>query len=94
MIAIDTNILVYAHCPHLEAHARCRTAIADLVRSGTRFALPWPCLHEFIGVVTNARVLSPPTSVAEALVLMSPPQHALSGLARTRCPARRRVLWR
>jgi toxin-antitoxin system PIN domain toxin len=71
MIAIDTNILVYAHRPHLEAHARCRAAIEDLVRSGTRFALPWPCLHEFISVVTNARVFSPPTSATEAVAFLN-----------------------
>jgi len=71
MIAIDTNILVYAHRPHLEAHARCRAAIEDLVRSGTRFVLPWPCLHEFIGVVTNARVFSPPTPAAEAVAFLN-----------------------
>jgi hypothetical protein len=70
MIAIDTNVLVYAHRPHLDAHARCRDAIEDLVRSGTRFALPWPCLHEFIGAVTNARVFSPPTSVDEAVAFV------------------------
>ena len=71
MIAIDTNILVYAHRPHLDAHARCRAAIEDLVRSGTRFALPWPCLQEFIGVVTNARVFAPPTPVEEAIAFLN-----------------------
>jgi uncharacterized protein len=70
MIAIDTNILVYAHRPHFEAHARCRAAIEGLVHSGARFALPWPCLHEFIGVVTNARVFSPPTPVGEAVAFL------------------------
>lgn len=32
--------------------------------------LPWPCLHEFIGVVTSARVFSPPTPVAEAVAFV------------------------
>jgi toxin-antitoxin system PIN domain toxin len=70
MIAIDTSILVFAHRPHLEAHARCRSAIEDLVRSGARFAVPWPCLHAFIGVVTNARVFAPPTPVDAAVAFV------------------------
>jgi len=70
MIAIDTNILVYAHRPHFEAHAPCRAAIEALVRSGERFALPWPCLHEFIAVVTNGRAFASPTSVDEAVAFV------------------------
>jgi toxin-antitoxin system PIN domain toxin len=70
MIAIDTSILAFAHRPHLEAHARCRSAIKDLVRSGARFAVPWPCLHAFIGVVTNARVFAPPTPVDAAVAFV------------------------
>ncbi len=71
MIAIDTNILVYAHRPHFDAHARCRSAVEELVQSGARFALPWPCLHEFIGVVSNSRVFSPPTAVDEAIAFLN-----------------------
>jgi toxin-antitoxin system PIN domain toxin len=71
MIAIDTNVLVYAHRPDFDAHARCRAAIEDLVRSGARFALPWPCVHEFIGVVTNGRIFAPPTSIDEAAAFLA-----------------------
>jgi predicted nucleic acid-binding protein len=43
----------------------------DLVRSGARFAVPWPCAHEFIAVVTNARVIARPTSVDEAVAFLN-----------------------
>ena len=31
------------------------------------WAIPWPCLHEFIAVVTHPRIYSPPTPLAGAL---------------------------
>jgi hypothetical protein len=71
MIAIDTNILVYAHRPQFAVHGRCRDAVETLVRSGRPLALPWPCLHEFVSVVTNARRFSPPTVVREALAFVA-----------------------
>jgi len=87
MIAVDTNILVYAHRPDMPAHSRCRSAIEHLVRSGSRFALPWPCLHEFIGVVTNPCIFARPTSTDEAIAFLAdfsslPQVHFLSETTR------------
>lgn len=31
------------------------------------WALPWPCLHEFLGVVTHPRIFDPPSLIAEAI---------------------------
>ncbi len=30
-----------------------------MIEGPTPWALPWPCVHEFIGVVTNARIFKP-----------------------------------
>ena len=51
MIAVDTNILVYAHREDSSFHDAADTCIAQLAESGVPFALPWPCLHEFLAIV-------------------------------------------
>ena len=67
MIALDTNILVYAHredSPFHEAAFRC---VAELAEGAAVWAIPWPCLHEFLAVVTHPRIYAPPTPLAQAL---------------------------
>ncbi len=67
MIALDTNVLVYAHredSPHHEAATR---ALTDGVAAAGGVAIPWPCLHEFLAVVTHPRIYDPPTPVVTAL---------------------------
>jgi uncharacterized protein len=66
LIAIDTNILIYAHRPDARWHDAARTRIASLAESQAPWAIPWPCLHEFIAIVTHAKVYAPPTPVGEA----------------------------
>lgn len=61
MIAIDTNILVHAHREDSDWHTVARTRVADLAESGAPWAIPWPCVHEFIAVVTHPRIWRPPT---------------------------------
>ncbi len=66
MIAVDTNLLVYAHRRESPFHDKAQRAIATLAKSGSAWAIPWPCLHEFLGVVTNVRALKPPSTLTEA----------------------------
>ncbi len=66
MIAIDTNILVYAHRRDSAWHAPARARVDELAASGRRWAIPWPCVHEFIGVVTGARAFRDPTPLPVA----------------------------
>lgn len=54
MIALDTNVLVYAARSDSPHHGRARGAIEALAESGRAFAVPWPCAHEFYAVVTRA----------------------------------------
>ncbi|MHB8309155.1 MAG: TA system VapC family ribonuclease toxin [Metallibacterium sp.] len=68
MIAVDTTILVYAHRPdYAQMHALALTAMNALANSRRPWAIPWPCVHEFVGNVTNRRIYKTPTSLAMAL---------------------------
>lgn len=67
MIAVDTNILVYAHRGDSSFHQRSRAAVRELAESPAPWALPWPCIHEFLSIVTHPRIFDPPTPAAEAL---------------------------
>jgi uncharacterized protein len=67
MIAVDTNILVYAHREESAWHdAACRS-IASLAEGRDAWAIPWPCIHEFLAVVTHPRIYAPPTGMIAAL---------------------------
>jgi uncharacterized protein len=66
MIALDTNILVYAHRRDLLQHSLALGAIQRLVAEGRTWAVPWPCVHEFFAVVTNPRIFKTPTSTNTA----------------------------
>lgn len=67
MIAIDTNLLVYAHRPELPAHEVALKLLRSLPVRGGLFGLPWPCAHEFLAVVTNPRIFRDPTPSPVAL---------------------------
>ena len=71
MIAVDTNVLVYAHRRESTFHDRARQRIDELASSGSAWAIPWPCVHEFYAVVTNERVFKPASSIAQASTQLS-----------------------
>lgn len=56
MIAVDTNILVYAHRADSPFHERARSALEALAAGPRPWAIPWPCVHEFFAVVTHPRI--------------------------------------
>ena len=66
MIAVDTNVLVYAHRVDSPWHVPARAAVTALAEASVLWAIPWPCIHEFLGVVTHTRIFSPPTPVERA----------------------------
>jgi uncharacterized protein len=68
VIAVDTNVLVYAHRTEAPHHDRALRAVESL--AGTRWAVPWACVHEFVAVVTNPRIFTTPTPVDEAVATM------------------------
>jgi toxin-antitoxin system PIN domain toxin len=56
MVAVDTNVLVYAHRREVREHRAAIKLVAGLAEGGDRWAIPWPCLYEFISVATNPRI--------------------------------------
>ena len=56
MIAVDTNLLVYAHRRESRAHSPARTIMRRLAEGDDAWAIPWPCCYEFLSVVTNRRI--------------------------------------
>ncbi|HKW85374.1 MAG TPA: TA system VapC family ribonuclease toxin [Burkholderiaceae bacterium] len=66
MIGVDTNLLVYAHRRESTFHDKALEALGTLAASVSAWAIPWPCIHEFYGVVTNARAFKPASTISEA----------------------------
>jgi hypothetical protein len=56
MIALDTNLLVYAHRRESRQHEGARELVRELAEGRESWAIPWPCLYEFFSVVTNRRI--------------------------------------
>jgi toxin-antitoxin system PIN domain toxin len=67
VIALDTNILVYAHREDSPFHDVAARQVAEFAESGAAWAIPWPCIHEFLAIVTHPRIYDPPTPLAAAL---------------------------
>ena len=67
MIAIDTNLLVYAHRPEMPFHERAREVLTAAVAGTEPVSVPWPCAHEFLAVVSNPRIFRDPTPMDVAL---------------------------
>lgn len=67
MIALDTNILIALHRAETPAHGAARAAYEAAGGDLGSWALPWPCVHEFIAVATHPRIFAPPTPLDLAL---------------------------
>jgi uncharacterized protein len=67
MIAVDSNILVYAHRRECELHDKAKYWLEGLIEQLVPWAIPWPCVHEFLANVTNARIYRDPTPMHIAL---------------------------
>jgi uncharacterized protein len=66
MIALDTNILVYAHKEQSPFHKEAKAALQGLCRGTDRWAIAWPCVYEFINIVTHPKIYQPASTLAEA----------------------------
>ena len=67
MIAVDTNLLVYAHRADMPFHTAARSVIESLAAATAPWAIPWPCVHEFTAIVTNPRIFKTPTPIERAM---------------------------
>ncbi|HET8642478.1 MAG TPA: TA system VapC family ribonuclease toxin [Pseudonocardiaceae bacterium] len=78
MIAVDTNILVYAHRDEFAQHKRANEVINGLATGRVPWGIPWPCIGEFVSVVTNPRPFRRPSTVDEAALQLDVWVHAPS----------------
>ncbi len=67
MIAVDTNILVYAHREDSSWYGPAYSSIAEVAEGRAAWAIPWPCIHEFLAIVTHPKIYSPPTPLKLAV---------------------------
>ncbi len=66
MIAVDTNILVYAHRQDYEFHEAAQRALRSLATDDKPWGVVAHCLCEFYANVTSARIYKKPTSADHA----------------------------
>ena len=71
MIALDTNLLVYAHRKDSPWFEPARKALRGLVEGSATWAIPWPCIHEFLAIMTHPKIYRPPTELPRALEQVS-----------------------
>jgi toxin-antitoxin system PIN domain toxin len=67
MIAVDTNILVYAHREDSSFHDAASRVVRQLAEGRAAWGIPWPCIHEFLAIVTHPRLYLPPTPLPAAV---------------------------
>jgi toxin-antitoxin system PIN domain toxin len=67
MIAVDTNILVYAHRGESPFHERSKAALDELAASGRPWGTVWQCVHEFAAIVTHPKIFRPPSTMEECV---------------------------
>jgi toxin-antitoxin system PIN domain toxin len=66
LIAVDTNLLVYAHRRDSPFHGPATQCLRSLAEGSSSWAIPWPCIHEFLAIVTHERIYSPPSRSSNA----------------------------
>ncbi|MGH9412229.1 MAG: type II toxin-antitoxin system VapC family toxin [Terriglobales bacterium] len=71
MIALDTNLLVYAHRAETPEHERALTALHEARGAGIGWGIPLPVTAEFWSVVTGARAGARPATPAQAAIYLA-----------------------
>lgn len=66
MIALDANVLLYAHVSSFPQHESASTWLEHQFITAPRLALPWPSVLAFVRIATNRRVFSEPESLGDA----------------------------
>jgi uncharacterized protein len=67
VIAVDTNILIHAHWTDSPWHERADACVTSQAEGEAPWAIPWPCVYEFLAVATHPRIHDPPTPLRDAL---------------------------
>jgi toxin-antitoxin system PIN domain toxin len=67
VIAVDSNLLVHSHREDSKFHLPAKELVDRLRHQAVPWAIPWPCVHEFIGIVTHPNIYQPASSLVAAL---------------------------
>jgi toxin-antitoxin system PIN domain toxin len=59
VIAVDTNVLVYAFYARAPQHRAAVALVRGLAEGAKPWGVPWPCVPEFLRVVTDRRFARP-----------------------------------
>jgi toxin-antitoxin system PIN domain toxin len=65
--AVAADLLVYAHREDSRWHVPARNCLRELAEGSAPWAIPLPCIHEFLLVVTQPRIWKCPTPLPLAL---------------------------
>lgn len=84
MLAVETNVLVYAHRREVAEQAVAAALMRELAEGPERWAIPWPCVYEFTSIVTNRRIWkqqasTPPQACAQMRAWQASPTCRLIG---------------
>lgn len=66
MRAVDTNVLIFAEIRTSTHHHQAVEILTELAEGPVPWAIPWPCVYEFLRVVTHSRVYHPPVPLSRA----------------------------
>jgi uncharacterized protein len=69
VIAVDTNVLVYAHRREAREHQRAQEVLRGLAEGREPWGIPWPCVYEFFSVVSNPRIWKQGASTPEQVLM-------------------------
>lgn len=96
MIALDTNILVYARRTESAHYVPAQALLKRLAEGDEAWGIAWPCVYEFLRVVTHPRIFNPPTHLETALEdlesLLASPSLVMLGEGPSHFSQLRRVL--
>lgn len=71
MIALDTNLLIYAHRAGVPQHRAARRALETASRAPQGWGIPAPCLAEFWSIVTHPACAGGPSTPRQACDFLS-----------------------
>jgi len=71
LIGVDSNVLIYAHRADTQEHDAALGALSGLISGGKAWGIPWPCVNEFLAVVTRPKYFKEPTPMSIALTQVS-----------------------
>jgi uncharacterized protein len=71
VIAVDSNLLIYAHRVGNDWNESAYELLQQLSEDSRPWAIPYPCIHEFLRNVTDPRIYEDPTPLDAALRQMT-----------------------